>query len=76
MKYDVSFNLRPFTVPKFVGILTNDDLPPEEHAFHKSPRTTKFALSELSEEVLLDMCDSFTSSVFDLAGKTNPRPSK
>lgn len=62
----VQLDLRPFTVPNFVSVVSKPR--PREEGMQEPP---KFALSELSEEALNDLCNHFRREVFNKAEKVD-----
>ena len=67
MQVTTVIKLLPFKVPNFV--LTEAQPKPRPEGFQKAP---KYALCELDAETLEQMCEEFTRSVFEKAGKTRP----
>lgn len=61
MKVKIDVTLKPFQVPNYV--LTGDG------GLQESP---KYALSELTPDVLEALCEEFTQAVFKKAGKQRP----
>lgn len=64
----VELKLKPFQVPNYVF----SEHPPilRQEGFQESP---KFALNELSEESLSELCDQFRTDIFRKAGKADPK---
>ena len=58
----------PWTLPQFCS----QKMPPKprENGFLECP---KWSLKDIDEETLSDMCDDFRSSVFEKAGKKDPK---
>jgi hypothetical protein len=61
----VSIELKPFPVPETVFA----EKPSEE----RRSNTISYKLSELDEQTLSELCDSFRRQVFENAGKVDPR---
>lgn len=62
---DIKIKLSPFSVPNYVlieGPSTNDS----------GIQVPTYALNQLSEEALAELCDEFRASVFKKAGKKDP----
>lgn len=64
----IKTGLKPFTVPNFVVAV--QAARPRQEGFTEAP---KYALSEIPSETLSDLCDRFRKSVFEKAGKADPR---
>ena len=64
MSATVEVKLIPFRVPNFV--LSEAPPKPRQEGFREAP---KYALNELDAETLEQMCEEFTQSVFEKAGK-------
>lgn len=67
MKVEIEVELKPFRVPDFAQIdssqkLNQEGFTPMEY----------YPLSELTAEALESMCEEFTKSVFEKAGKSMP----
>lgn len=66
MKTTIEVKLKPFQVPDFVLMEVK---PRQEGFLHDAP---KYALSGLNADVLEALCEEFTKSVFEKAGKCRP----
>lgn len=64
----IDVELRPFIVPNYVSAMAKPR--PREQGVVESP---SYALSELDEKTLSALCDEFRATVFEKAGKDDPR---
>lgn len=64
----VKINLKPFNVPNFVLPIFRTGLRQDG-----LKEISGFPLSEIEPETLSDMCDEFRKSIFEKAGKKDPR---
>jgi len=71
MKIKMEVDLVPMTVPNYVIAVT----PPgkRQDGFAEGP---KYKLSELSEQVLSQLCNEFRAEIFKKAGKDDPDKEK
>lgn len=67
MKAAIEVKLKPFRVPNFV--LAEAEAKPRQAGMTESP---KYALRELDAGTLETLCEEFTRSVFEKAGKRRP----
>ncbi len=67
MEVTIKVKLKPFTVPNYVLVV---EKPLAREEGFKEGR--KYALSEIDEGYLLDLCDEFKAEVFRKAGKDMP----
>ena len=67
MGVKISITLEPFVVPNFVISRDRSTLRQEGIT-----ETRTYALAELDVETLERLCDDFTNSVFEKAGKRRP----
>lgn len=63
-----NIELQPFITPNYV--LVKMPARPRQEGFQENP---KFALSELEESTLSELCDKFREEIFLKAGKEDPR---
>lgn len=67
MKATIEVKIKPFQVPDFVLAETEAKL--KQEGMTEVP---KYALSDLSVDTLEALCEKFTKSVFEKAGKGRP----
>ena len=67
MEVNIKITLEPFIVPNFVIARDRPTLRQEGIT-----EARKYALAELDAETLERLCDDFTKSVFEKAGKRRP----
>lgn len=64
----ISLNVRPFTIPNSVILEV-----PAGRRQDGIGEPTSLPISEVDPEVLSGLCDEFRASVFERAGKVDPR---
>lgn len=67
---EAKLKLQPFRVPNYV--LADAPARPRHEGYVETP---KFALGELDDETLAELCDDFRRAVFAKAGRRDPRES-
>lgn len=65
---NIQLKLRPFQTPNYVSV--EGESKPRQEGLQELP---KFALNELSEESLSELCDQFRFDIFKKAGKVDPK---
>ena len=64
----LNVQLQPFQVPNYV--IQKEGVRPREESYHEAPR---HRLADVDAETLARLCDEFRATVFEKAGKTDPR---
>lgn len=76
---NISFKIKPFQVPNFAIVEVPKNQ--QETVFRDNDRsfnaaggsTISIPLSEVNDQSLSDLCDEFRKSVFEKAGKKDPK---
>lgn len=69
-KIELSVECQPWIVPNFVTLKSKSA--PRQDGFHQA---VSIALRDVDANVLAVMCDAFRASIFEKAGKPDPRDS-